>query len=311
MSYQHSFIPASPANYTRGRGGKKITTIVIHHWDDPARNPQFSGVIATFQNPSRGASAHYVVEAGRVAQMVDLADTAWHAGNWPVNQSSIGIECNPRCSEADKATIGELIAHLQATYGLLKIIGHKDASSTACPGRYYPPASVLSPYITGGGSPTAPAPTVGGDIEALAQAVIRGEYGNGENRKARLGSQYAAVQKRVNEILAGRTSQPAPTAPATPAPAPDIDALTDAVIRGDYGNGTDRKARLGHLYEAVQARVNAKLGAATVPAQAPGPNLEAIADAVIRGEYGNGQERRNRLGHLYDAVQAIVNRKLS
>ena len=131
MSYQQSFIPANPSNYTKGRGGKRITTIVIHHWDDPAKNPQLSGVIATFQNPGRGASAHFVVEAGRVVQMVDLANTAWHAGNWPINQCSIGIECNPRCSDADKATIGELIRNLQATYRPLKIIGHKDASSTA------------------------------------------------------------------------------------------------------------------------------------------------------------------------------------
>lgn len=254
MSYQQLFTPANPSNYTNGRGGKRITTIVIHHWDDPAKNPQLSGVIATFQNPGRGASAHFVVEAGRVVQMVDLANTAWHAGNWPINQCSIGIECNPRCSDADKATIGELIRNLQATYGPLKIIGHKDASSTACPGRYYPPASLLGPYITGGGSPAAPTPSAAGDIEALAQAVIRGEYGNGEDRKTRLGGQYAAVQARVNTKLSG----------AAPAATP-----------------------------------------------APGPNLEALADAVIRGEYGNGQERRNRLGHLYDAVQAIVNRKLS
>ena len=169
---------------------------------------------------------------------------------------------------------------------------------------------MLGPYITGGGSPVGPAPSVGGDIESLAQAVIRGEYGNGEDRKARLGSQYSAVQARVNEILAGRATQPAPSAPASPAPAPDIEALADAVIRGDYGNGEDRKARLGHLYEVVQARVNVKLSG-SAPAPAPGPNLEALADAVIRGEYGNGAERRNRLGHLYDAVQAIVNRKLS
>ena len=82
------------------------------------------------------------------------------------------------------------------------------------------------------------------------------------------------------------------------------------MIRGDYGNGEDRKARLGHLYDAVQARVNAKLSG-SAPAPVPGPNLDALADAVIRGDYGNGAERRNRLGHLYDAVQAIVNRKLS
>ena len=84
------------------------------------------------------------------------------------------------------------------------------------------------------------------------------------------------------------------------------------MIRGEYGNGEDRKTRLGGQYAAVQARVNTKLsGAAPAATPAPGPNLEALADAVIRGEYGNGQERRNRLGHLYDAVQAIVNRKLS
>ncbi|MEW6859878.1 N-acetylmuramoyl-L-alanine amidase [Trueperella pyogenes] len=310
MGYSYSFDPASPANYTVGRGGKRITTIVIHHWDDPAKNPQLGGVVTTFKNPGRGASAHYVVEAGRVVQMVDLANTAWHAGNWPVNQCSIGIECNPRCSEADKATIGELIRDLQAKYGPLRIIGHKDASSTACPGRYYPPASVLAPYIGGGGSVPAPTPAVSGDVDELAHRVIAGEFGNGEERKTRLGSQYGAVQARVNEILAGRPAQPNPAAPATPAPAADIEALADAVIRGEYGNGNDRKARLGHLYDAVQARVNAKLGQAPTAAPAPGPNLEAMADAVIRGEYGNGAERRNRLGHLYDAVQAIVNRKL-
>lgn len=35
----------------------------------------------------------------------------------------------------------------------------------------------------------------------LAQAVIRGDYGNGEERRLRLGSLYDAVQARVNEIL--------------------------------------------------------------------------------------------------------------
>ena len=56
----------------------------------------------------------------------------------------------------------------------------------------------------------------------------------------------------MNEKLAGR-------APAKPA-APNIAALADAVIRGDYGNGDERKRRLGNLYGAVQARVNQKLG---------------------------------------------------
>mgnify|MGYP000900918378 CR=1 FL=1 len=39
------------------------------------------------------------------------------------------------------------------------------------------------------------------DIDAMARAVIRGDYGNGEERRRRLGSSYAAVQKRVNQML--------------------------------------------------------------------------------------------------------------
>ena len=81
----------------------------------------------------------------------------------------------------------------------------------------------------------------------MARDVIAGKYGNGDARKAALGSNYEAVQARVNEILGADGSA---TGGA------DIDALARAVIRGDYGNGDERKRRLGSLYDAVQARVN-------------------------------------------------------
>lgn len=114
---------------------------------------------------------------------------------------------------------------------------------------------MLAPYIGKGSTPTpTPQPTVpSSDVDALAQAVIRGDYGNGAERKRRLGSKYATVQARMNQILAGGST-------AKPTPAPDIEALANAVIRGDYGNGEERKRRLGTLYAQVQARVNQKLG---------------------------------------------------
>lgn len=40
-------------------------------------------------------------------------------------------------------------------------------------------------------------------------------------------------------------------------------------------------------------------------------NLNALADAVIRGEYGDGDVRRQKLGANYDAVQNIVNSRLN
>ena len=43
-------------------------------------------------------------------------------------------------------------------------------------------------------------------IEELAKEVIAGKYGNGEERKQKLGNLYNEVQKRVNEILIGNTN---------------------------------------------------------------------------------------------------------
>lgn len=41
------------------------------------------------------------------------------------------------------------------------------------------------------------------DIDKLAREVLRGKYGNGEQRKKLLGTNYAAVQHRVNILLRG------------------------------------------------------------------------------------------------------------
>lgn len=45
------------------------------------------------------------------------------------------------------------------------------------------------------------------DIEQMARDVIAGKYGNGEERKQKLGDLYNEVQKRVNEILIGNTQK--------------------------------------------------------------------------------------------------------
>lgn len=44
---------------------------------------------------------------------------------------------------------------------------------------------------------------VSDDIDKLAHAVLKGKYGNGEQRKKLLGTNYAAVQHRVNILLRG------------------------------------------------------------------------------------------------------------
>lgn len=71
-----------------------------------------------------------------------------------------------------------------------------------------------------------------------------------------------------------------------PAPAKSVDELAQEVIRGDWGNGQERKDRLtaaGYDYNAVQARVNEILA----PKPAPAPRLNE-GDTVKIVSTGNG-----------------------
>ena len=68
-----------------------------------------------------------------------------------------------------------------------------------------------------------------------------------------------------------------------------------------------------HDYGAVQDRVNdmLKTGGASAPSGAK--SVEEIAREVIRGDWGNGHERKDRLtaaGYDYSAVQGKVNELL-
>ena len=131
-------------------------------------------------------------------------------------------------------------------------------------------------------------------IDELAQEVIDGKWGNGQDRFDRLtkaGYDADVVQDRVNEMLI---------------PKKTVDELAQEVIDGKWGNGqerTDRLTRAGYDADAVQDKVNELL-------LTPKKSLDEIAKEVIRGEWGNGQERTDRLtraGYDADAVQDRVN----
>lgn len=112
-----------------------IDTIVIHHWGDD--NQRFEKVCEFFAG-GPGTSAHFVVEGGRCAQLVEIKDIAWHAGNWAANQRSIGIECRPEMSNEDFETVAQVIADLETFYNKsFYVHGHRDFFNTACPGRWY------------------------------------------------------------------------------------------------------------------------------------------------------------------------------
>ena len=75
-------------------------------------------------------------------------------------------------------------------------------------------------------------------VDEVAREVIRGEWGNGSDRRQRLeaaGYNYHAVQDRVNAILTGDApEQPTPAEPVEPSPEPEQPA-TDKLYRVQVG----------------------------------------------------------------------------
>lgn len=127
-------------------GYATIDCIVDHWWDDPAKKPTFMGTVNSLCNNPNG-SAHYVVEAGKVACLIAPGLRAWHVrsndfqrvmpGIYDINSHSIGIECNPRMTDGDIETLCQLHADLWIDYGKVPIYGHRDFMATQCPGTYY------------------------------------------------------------------------------------------------------------------------------------------------------------------------------
>ena len=315
MAYSILFKQCGSDHMTRGRS-RAIDRIVVHFTATLASARNNATYFA--RNEGQGASAHYFVDdiAPEIYQSVAEGDTAWHAGDWQMNCRAIGIEvvsAGEDFSATEVEKLGWLVKKLMAKYGIgaSGVIRHYDVTGKLCPAPYVAAskwaalkAAITGGVVSGGTTPAAP----DGTVAELARRVIAGEFGNGDARRAALGSRYDEVQAEVNRILAGDSGAPAAQAPA----ADDVDDLARRVIAGEFGNGAARKAALGDRYAEVQARVNEMLGAGgSSGGSSNGADIDALARAVIRGDYGNGAERKRRLGSLYDAVQARVNEMLS
>jgi hypothetical protein len=141
-------------------------------------------------------------------------------------------------------------------------------------------------------------------LETLANEVLKGLWGNGADRRAKLlaaGYNATEVQKKVNELIAAKVVIPRKT----------IDELAQEVIMGKWGSGYSRHvmlSRAGYNYVEVQKRVNQILAITKRK-----KSVDTIAREVIQGKWGNGLARKRALiaaGYDYNAVQIKVNRFL-
>lgn len=132
--------PVPSTNYFVSRSGNPIT-LIIDHW----MAGSFDSALSRFMSPGAQVSAHYLIsQAGRIAQVVRDEDTAYHAGNWTVNQLAIGIEHEggpglPPFPDTLYAASAWLHHKLSLDYGIRLVVGetvkpHRAIVPTQCPG---------------------------------------------------------------------------------------------------------------------------------------------------------------------------------
>ncbi len=133
------WLPAAADRFTPGRA-VPIDRMV---WHTPTVT--FDQTIAVFQGGGRMVSAHYVIDrdVDRIGQCVQDGDTAWGAGDWPMNQRCLNVEnvdngdWNGPRPDAFYARAARFCADKSAQYGIpiyrTHHLRHSEVIATACP----------------------------------------------------------------------------------------------------------------------------------------------------------------------------------
>lgn len=137
------------STHSKGRAGKKVRCIVVHH---EAGNLTASQLKSVFQN--RKSSATYGIDVnGNITQYVDESDRPWTTGGSDPDNYSITIEMANSStggtwpvSDATIRACVKLCADICKRYGIPSLyydgkkgtlLRHCDFQSTACPGPYF------------------------------------------------------------------------------------------------------------------------------------------------------------------------------
>ncbi|MDR3352515.1 MAG: N-acetylmuramoyl-L-alanine amidase [Zoogloeaceae bacterium] len=128
---------------------RRANYVILHH----TSNNSAARALGTLTHPLSGVSSHYLVgRDGRVWQLVDERQRAWHAGlsRWKnqtdMNSASIGIELdnngNEAFSEAQIVALIALLEDIRARLGIPRanVLGHADIAPTrkSDPSAFFP-----------------------------------------------------------------------------------------------------------------------------------------------------------------------------
>jgi len=327
-----------------------IDFVVIHN-DAGSMTPEQYVDWLRYRDKALGI-AHYYCNRNTIARVIDTFNIGYHTGDWWSNCRSIGYEVCESMKVSDEEFLqNEDMTLMQAAedliyYGLpintSTVRLHHEFVPTTCPHRsmelhgnstesvkeYF--VNRMRYFATLGNTvdemlgQVSDGPTTqetvqtetttqkssGKSVDEVAQEVLQGVWGNGQERYDNLknaGYNAQEVQDKVNSILNGETPSNSTST--------DIDSVAQEVLQGLWGNGQERYDNLtnaGYDAQAVQDRVNSMLSGDD--SYTSDYDIDEIANQVLQGLWGNGQERYDSLtnaGYDAQAVQNRVNELLS
>ncbi|WP_159638214.1 N-acetylmuramoyl-L-alanine amidase [Erysipelothrix anatis] len=243
---------------------KPIEMVVIH---TTANTAPAVNEAANLANNNGTNSFNAVADAKEVYETVRFGDVSHHAGDKDINQRSIGVELVEMDIEQGYVNLVKYLGYAMAQLGLYPstetVRLHSEFVQTSC-GSFYKRKGmnaivndIIKYYniaLNGTSEEVKPTPKPEPTVktnEQIAAEVMRGDWGNGDDRFNRLtnaGYDYYAIQDIINGGVA---------------PTKSVDDVAHSVIRGDYGNGQARYDKLraeGYDADEVQSRVNEILG---------------------------------------------------
>src|SRR5699024_6165498 len=147
-------------NKNTDRRGHEVQHITVHWWGNPS-GQSFDGIVDWLCDKRAKVSAHYVINAGRVARIVDESHRSWANGNADANSQAITIECDPNDVRGTLPVLAALVKDIRSRWGDLPIYPHSKWTSTQCPGDYLPHLGAVDELARTGEavvSPGKPAP---------------------------------------------------------------------------------------------------------------------------------------------------------
>ena len=134
-------------------------------------------------------------------------------------------------------------------------------------------------------------------LKNLADQVIQGEFGDGAERKKKLGILYPLVQNLVNEKYLCQFRHPIDDNV--------IEELAKMTMKGKFGTINTRKANLDYIYPRVQEKL-----IELVKEDLKNKKIKDIVKEVKHGKHGDDEYRKEILGDLYNIVQNKVNESM-